>query len=262
MSNMVSETANLHLPRIICLHGGGSNARIFRAQCRAILGQLKSSFRFCFVDAPFLSEPGPDVVPTYQNYGPFRRWLRFRPDHPELDNNTAAQSIIHSIKTAMKHDDMLGGTGGWIGLLGFSQGAKIAASLILQQSSLDHDQQWDFRFAILLAGSAPLVSLSPQFSTSPYLADASQISTLTTPSIPDTEAKGEHRVRTATVHVHGLQDAGRHRHQLLLEQYCHGESARLVEWEGGHRVPIKKRDVTAVVQMILEVASEASATRC
>lgn len=89
----------------------------------------------------------------------------------------------------MKNDDMLRGSGEWIGLLGFSQGAKISTCLILQQDFIASDQQWDFRFVFLSAGPAPLVSLSPRFSTSLYVANASQISTLIAPDIPDAEAK-------------------------------------------------------------------------
>jgi hypothetical protein len=39
----------LHLPRILCLHGGGSNAKIFQAQCRKLNAQLKPYFppRLC-----------------------------------------------------------------------------------------------------------------------------------------------------------------------------------------------------------------------
>ncbi|KAJ6184621.1 hypothetical protein N7519_005922 [Penicillium mononematosum] len=248
---MGPDTATLHLPRILCLHGGGSNGRVFQFQCRALIAQLQSTFRFCFVDAPFLSDPGPDVVPTYQNHGPFRRWLRWHPDHPEVDHDTAARFILHSITTAIQEDDRSGAEGEWVGLMGFSQGAKIAASVLLQQPLLESDRKLGFRFAILLAGSAPLVSLGPRGLYNPYLADASQ-SSLLMPEVPNVKGRTEHRIRSATVHVHGLKDAGRPRHQQLLEQYCHVGSARLVEWDGGHRVPIKRQDVAAVVETILD----------
>jgi pimeloyl-ACP methyl ester carboxylesterase len=51
----------LHLPHILCLHGGGTKARIFRAQCRALTAHLQTKFRLCFADAPFLSQADPDV---------------------------------------------------------------------------------------------------------------------------------------------------------------------------------------------------------
>ena len=53
-------SATLHLPRVLCLHGGGVNASIFRAQMRAFLThpQLSTRFRFVFVEAPFFCDEG------------------------------------------------------------------------------------------------------------------------------------------------------------------------------------------------------------
>ena len=42
----------------------------------------------------------------------------------------------------------------------------------------------------------------------------------------------------------------------LTDGYCEKGSTRVVEWEGGHRVPLKKRDVAAVVEEMLSVASK------
>ncbi|EHK97152.1 hypothetical protein M7I_7106 [Glarea lozoyensis 74030] len=60
--NSQIQDRTLSLPRIMCLHGGGTNAKIFRMQCRALIAQLKSEFRFVFAEAPFISEAGPDVM--------------------------------------------------------------------------------------------------------------------------------------------------------------------------------------------------------
>ncbi|KAJ5504482.1 hypothetical protein N7463_007356 [Penicillium fimorum] len=72
----------------------------------------------------------------------------------------------------MQADDKVWATGQWVGLLGFSQGAKMAASILLRQrivnSTLNRDMpdSWratakgpEWRFAILLAGRSPLLSL-------------------------------------------------------------------------------------------------------
>lgn len=64
-----TDIANLHLPHILCLHGGGTNARIFRVQCRVLEAQLKNKFRLCYAEAPFASNAGPDVLSAYKNGG-------------------------------------------------------------------------------------------------------------------------------------------------------------------------------------------------
>ena len=253
------EDGTLHLPRILCLHGGGSNARIFRAQCRVIRAELRHRFRLCFAEAPFYSQPGPDVTSVYKEYGPFRRWLRSGPEHPEIDPRTATRMIDESLHAAMKEDDNQGATGEWVGLLGFSQGAKMCASLLFRQQKRTeklgkHRAGSNFRFAVLMAGRGPIVSLDPDLVMNPALIDASQIGLAHYPDRRCLE-RGEHVLRLPTIHVHGRQDQGLELHRRLRDEYC-DEGARWIEWDGKHRVPIKTKDVAALVQQIYIVAKE------
>lgn len=252
-----NEDPTLHLPRLLCLHGGGVNARVFRLQCRELIAQLKPHFRFCFVDAPYACGPGPGIIPVYRDYGPFYRWLHWLPEHPRLDPATVAADIYNQLRDAMHEDDLQGATGAWVGLLGFSQGAKMAASLLFMQQKRaerfgDGGAGSGFRFAVLMAGRPPLVSLDPNVAASPALADAAQCST----DELVTDQEQGHVLRLPTIHVHGLQDPHVDLHRRLMDGYCEKGSARVVEWEGGHRVPLKKRDVAAVVEEMLSVASK------
>ncbi|KAL9064813.1 MAG: hypothetical protein Q9161_008633 [Pseudevernia consocians] len=258
----------LHLPRILCLHGGGVNSRVFRLQCRELIAQLKGYFRLCFADAPYTCDPGPGMIPVYRDYGPFYRWLRWLPEHPRPDPASAAADIIKQLHRTMNEDDHQGATGAWIGLLGFSQGAKMAASLLFMQQKRaerfgnDHAGS-DFRFAVLLAGRPPLISLDPDVIASPALADAAQCMMGST-VLPDELAmceKGEHVLKLPTIHVHGLQDPDVDLHRLLMDQYCEKRCVRVVEWDGSHRVPLKKRDVAAVVEEVLSVARKTAISK-
>ncbi|KFY33395.1 hypothetical protein V494_07659 [Pseudogymnoascus sp. VKM F-4513 (FW-928)] len=256
----------LALPRILCLHGGGTNSRIFRAQCRVIRCHLEQSFRLVFPDAPYISKPGPDVTSVYSEWGPFRSWMK---PHPGAGNNPFSTPPYHandvlmpvhdsdpsevidaidaSLAEAMRTDDEAGATGEWVGLLGFSQGAKIAASLLLReqdrielseltyQSILRPSHVPMFRFAVLLAGRGPLVQLYPDFQTF---------------FRREKEVQGP-ILQLPTVHVHGLEDEGLSMHRDLLNRCCTAESTMVVEWDGNHRVPIKTWDVAAVVSALL-----------
>ncbi|OXV05517.1 hypothetical protein Egran_06715 [Elaphomyces granulatus] len=255
----------LHLPRILCLHGGGANARIFRTQCRVLRSQLESKFRLCFVEGPFSSQPGQDVVPVYKNYAPFRRWIRWLPSHPQVEANIVIDRIDESLQAAMRDDDRKGATGEWVALLGFSQGAKMCASLLFRQQiraeKLGKQRAGtNFRFAVLLAGRGPLVSLDPDLFMSPALADASQIGLS---SFPDelTLIRREHVLYLPTIHVHGMKDQGLNMHRKLLEQYCEKRSTRLVQWDGDHRVPIDRKVVATVVAEILDIAKQTGVLR-
>ena len=259
--NSEADDPTLGLPRLLCLHGGGTNATIFRAQCRVLISALKSKCRLCFAQAPSPSQAGPDVTLVYGDWGPFRAWLRWRPEDPERDAQLAVREIETSLRTAMAEDDEKGATGEWVGLLGFSQGAKICASLLLSQQirTEKHGAQSiigpTFRFAVLLAGRGPLVSLGPELITVPGVVDAASFPVTTLPA-EDRPLKTEDLLRIPTIHVHGLKDSGLRLHQELLNRYCDPRCIRLVEWDGEHRVPIRTADVAAVVNEILAVGKE------
>ncbi|KAF3771156.1 hypothetical protein M406DRAFT_336663 [Cryphonectria parasitica EP155] len=262
------DSEQLRLPRILCLHGGGSNARVFRAQCRSITVILGTHFRFVFVDAPFLSQAGPCVLSVYNGWGPFRRWLRWTDDHPEMDAAAATAAIEKSIQLAIEQDDALGATGEVVALLGFSQGAKMAASMLYRQQVRMMRKKKEpemglaqgtnamcFRFGVLLAGRGPLVAMDPEFLSRSSLPDTSALSGVDS-GYSDVNDKGEHTLHIPTLHVHGLQDPGINCHRRLYERYCDGATTRLVEWNGDHRVPIKTCDVIAVVGEIMSLARQ------
>ncbi|KAL4996649.1 serine hydrolase FSH [Aspergillus recurvatus] len=237
----------LHLSRILCLHGGGVTAEVFRLQSRTLIKQLQPHFRLCFADGPFLSEPGPGMIPTYQHYAPFHEII------DELDR---------SIEAAIAADDAKGATGDWVGLMGFSQGGKVSASILYRQQiraeKLSPEQAGSqFCFAVLLAARPLLVSLDTELPTSPALAEASDI---TTSGFQNYQVP-ERRISRPTVHVHGLRDPGLPLHRKLLEQWCEKGTVRAVEFYGDHRVPVREKDVALVVNQIIHVAKQTGALR-
>ncbi len=171
----------------------------------------------------------------------------------ETDATEVCNAIDASLANAIRADDEAGATGEWSGLLGFSQGAKMAASLLLREQ---HRMELDgltsqsisrrvpvFRFAVLLAGRGPLVTLDPNFQA----------------FFGKEEGIQEPILRLPTVHVHGLQDEGLAMHRNLRNRCCTKERSTLVEWEGDHRVPIKARDVAAVVAALMSAYEQSRA---
>lgn len=225
------ETSNLHLSRILALHGGGTNKRIFRAQCRVLEASFKAhGFRLVYAEAPFPSVPGPDVVSVYSEWGPFKAWLR-SPDVivPERQDIHAIEDAISS---AMHADNQLGANGALVGVMGFSQGGRVAASLLLQQQQRRVLGGLSFGFGLLLAARGPLLDLSPEFKM----------------------CENHTRLSIPTVHVHGLSDPGLECHRQMYEFCCDLETTRLVLWDGGHRLPIKTTDVKKVVSATIDMA--------
>ncbi|KAF4965341.1 hypothetical protein FSARC_6856 [Fusarium sarcochroum] len=248
----MNNTATIHLPRILCLHGGGTNAFIFRMQCRVLEKRLGQSFHLVYAQAPFTSlEPGPDVTSVYKDYGPFRVWLRDHRMPGVWASRDVAAGIDAALALAMAADDAKGATGDWVGLLGFSQGAKVAASILYRQQTC---RVTKFKFAVLFAGRGPLVWLMPDLPQPHGLIDAA--TPFTEPPPAWLTLGSEHMLRLPTIHVHGLNDPGLDHHRDLLREYCDPLQATLLEWEGDHRIPIKTRDVEMIVQQIHKVARE------
>ncbi|KAF2831686.1 hypothetical protein CC86DRAFT_366998 [Ophiobolus disseminans] len=254
------------LPRILCLHGGGVNATIFETQSRSLIRHLQHSFRLVWADGPFLCDPHSDIISVYGSYAPFRRWLRWLPEHTDIGAESCIEELGYAMKTAMEDDDREGGTGEWVGLMGFSQGAKLSASLLLEQQAREDKAQREgtqvetdligipdinWRFGILLAGRAPLSNLNPTIMKSKALVSAANISEgfQFCDSVNDDVI-----LRKPTLHVHGMADAGLHLHRKLLADYCEDGTTTLVEWEGAHRIPIKSKDVDPVIDAIYDLA--------
>ncbi|KAI1817018.1 serine hydrolase FSH [Poronia punctata] len=273
---MAPTDTTLHHPRILCLHGGGTNARIFRAQCRTLSRALEPHFRLAYAEAPYPSKAGPDVLAVYASEGPFKRWLPWLPEHvaqvradEELKaDQAAARHIDASLRRAMEADDAAGADGPWVAVLGFSQGAKLAASMLHRQQSRaqrratgqlrDGEDKFDvlydgWKFAVVLAGRAPIVNLEPEIPKSPMLARPTQLEI----HIPDEGPEdGTHILRLPSIHLHGLADPGLNLHRQLYEKYMDPKCTTVLEWDGNHRVVLKTTDVQPLVDAIFQMAMD------
>lgn len=160
-------------------------------------------------------------------------------DEDSADATLVVEKIEESLRMAMEEDDRAGGTGPWVGLLEFSQGGKIAASLMLRQQ---HEHVGlsaslpAFRFCVLVAAPVPLVWLAP----SPDHA------------VPR-KSSPESILQSPTVHVYGKRDSLVSSPHDWLYQSCSPESRKLFVWDGDHFMPTRTGDVSAVVKMITEL---------
>nr|A0A5C1RHX3.1 RecName: Full=Esterase; AltName: Full=Ascochitine biosynthesis cluster protein 4 [Ascochyta fabae]QEN17972.1 serine hydrolase [Ascochyta fabae] len=253
----LSEDSTRHLPRILCLHGGGTNARIFKAQCRQLSAQLKRDFRFIYAEAPWISIAGPDVLAVYGQWGPFKRWLRWSPEQPDITTQETVKELDQCLARAVEADNACGTTGEVVAILGFSQGAKVAASVLYWQQRSGQSlglraSNSGYRFGVLLAGSSPLVDLSTCEGDSNGLSEnAWPGDDMIGPRALDCDT---HKLIIPTLHVHGLQDRGLRLHRALMEDFCAPESTTLIEWDGVHRVPLNRAEVSRVAGQIRKLA--------
>ena len=248
---------DLDKPRILCLHGAGVTAEVFELQMRYFIRSLGSHFRLVFADGPWFSEMHPDIKAVYADMGPYRRW-GWLPHHPPLNSAIARTQVEESLTQAMEADE---GRGEWVGLLGFSQGAKLAFSVLLEnQMRLERDPSASgfagvhWKFGIIMAGRAAPYALSESTEGQPGFTG------LTQPAYTgegDVSLEGRafpHKLRTPTLHVLGLQDAGLELHRDLFKRFADPSDANLIQWEGAHRIPFKSADVEMITDAILETA--------
>lgn len=225
------------LPRILCLHGGGTSGEIFQFQTRYIQKAMENVYEFVFVDAPFESDPGPGVLPVFEGMGPFFSWITQSEDE---DGSLVAQVIREKL-------DERGGP--FIGVLGFSQGARVAAGLLLEQQEAWHRQgkftDIDFHFGILLMASCP--PLLPSFYTA---GPASK------PTKEEQEAGAEKYAGTISIpsiHVYGRQDAIITSSKLLTKCFD-PKTVNIFEFDVDHYLPRGDGDNKQIADAVLTIS--------
>ncbi|CAF9913094.1 MAG: hypothetical protein ALECFALPRED_008631 [Alectoria fallacina] len=240
--------SNKHLPRLLCLHGGGTSAMIFKIQTRRLQWALRSTFKFVFVDGPFTSGAGPGVLPAFAGCDPYFRWLNPESQTAEQDQRRVRQLLSKVIK-----DD----GGEFVGVLGFSQGARLTAGLLADQEEQNAAEGMpNWKFGVMLCGSFPPLSLS--FAKMPS----------TKPS-QGTDEHGETRepdedeiIHVPSVLVRGTLDPHGEKGRRLVK-YFDPETAIAMVFKMGHHLPGAAGDTTSdkgdtqkIVDAILKVYAD------
>ncbi|OKL56915.1 hypothetical protein UA08_07742 [Talaromyces atroroseus] len=127
--------------KILCLHGMGTNADIFRAQTASFRSLLPSYYTFYFPEGEYECAAADGIAEVYP--GPYLCWYPFP---PTLDHLSEAHELIWNI---IEED------GPFDGVMGFSQGAALAASILLHHEKNTPLETPPFRFAIFICASLP-----------------------------------------------------------------------------------------------------------
>jgi predicted esterase len=127
------------MKRVLALHGVGSSSDILRIQLAAVTRDLGPEYEFVFFDGAFTRERGPGMAAHYS--GPF---YTYTAGYSPADIRVALDDL----------DDLIQDCGPFDGVIGFSQGASMAASYILDHQARLPDDPAPFGFAILLSSVA------------------------------------------------------------------------------------------------------------
>ncbi|OJD35377.1 citrinin biosynthesis oxidoreductase [Diplodia corticola] len=228
-------------PRILCLHGSGSNARIFEAQTARLGMSIRKHFDLVFVDAPVECDAGPGILPFFEGEEPFRRW------HDEVDEEGRKDRAGRHAQQMERVRELLVGAvgekGPFAGVLGFSQGAKTAMQLLLLQAerpAAAAEAGSGIRFGVFVCGTTPAEDL-----------------------LLGQRGEGEGRpaevvVRVPTVHAFGEADQWRELSEQL-PHYCDPATRRVFRYTGGHHMPHLPAQSQQLADLILDAYREAGA---
>ncbi|EHY57062.1 hypothetical protein HRR83_002559 [Exophiala dermatitidis] len=236
-----SSTGSL-LPALLCLHGAGSNATVSKIQMRRLIWTLEKQFRFVFAEAPTEGDPGFGMLPVFESCAPFYRWVSRRFTLGESDVEPTPAHEVAAIDDALrKVMDANGGVESFKGVIGFSQGARVAAGLLLRQKKNEQQQQHqqqqgprsglldtNFAFGVFLGGPYPPITLAEH-------ADPKDYDLLKT--IP-------------TVHAWGRDDQFK-KGCVELAKACESDHCFTMEYEGGHHFPLKDVEAKDLCDLIM-----------
>ncbi|KAK3060500.1 hypothetical protein LTS18_008407 [Coniosporium uncinatum] len=126
------------MPRVLCLHGSGSNATIFSSQTFAVRRLLPKDYEFIYVDGPFRCDPDPAI--TFP--GPYYCWY----NTPTSVKFAAAHRAVARIIEEKGPFDFV---------MGFSQGGAVAGSVIVHYALANPTAPPLFQGAIFLCSTIP-----------------------------------------------------------------------------------------------------------
>ena len=206
---------------------------IFQLQTRMVQWVLDKHFEFVFPNAPWECGPGPGVVPVFEGMGPFYRWARTGEKERE---DRLGQVLRRTLRTA---------GGPWVGVLGFSQGGRLAAGLLLdfQQGKLQGlaDGLLDFKFGLFFGASYPVLRASDG-----GLFEHGQKEH----QVPDETLNGA--ISIPSVHVMGLQD-GVLPMSKLLAQCFDPKTSHVFQLDIGHYMPKDPEHNGKIRDIVLDV---------
>ncbi|KAJ6150441.1 hypothetical protein N7471_001640 [Penicillium samsonianum] len=244
--------------RILCLHGMGVNGDIFSFQTAGLQSQLPSNYVFFFANAPETCDPAPGMGDFFS--GPYRCWY----NTPTTSKVAAAHHFVQNI---------IEQNGPFDGVIGFSQGAAVAASMILHHQLESPEERSLFSFAIFIGSPIPFsksldhgIDLRGYFGLETFqkfhqvrpgcpTVIPSYLVTDKTYLRGETELEGKAlcglsgsfyqmfhptvdsaRISIPVAHVYGSNDPWI-RHSIDLVGLCDSEKTYVVEHDGAHEIP-------------------------
>jgi len=226
-------------PRILFLHGGGTNSPIFQIQSRHLASALApEGFELVYPTGPITCPAGPGVLPFFAAEGPYAKWMwdGMVSDAEWAEESTMADSVDHLV-------NILDTQGPFCAIVGFSQGAKCTVHLLRHLQKTAPRKLESIKIAVLVCGTAPFQAgyVHPDG----WKAGGDL-------KVAEKEGTDERRVRgfdecvglglikgIESVHVIGEEDPFRLQGEKLVD-FFEPRGRRVYRFKGGHSMPADK----------------------
>lgn len=195
-------TPNKCAMHFLCLHGAGTNSRIFELQTAALRYELGGDHTYHFVDGVVMQPKARGV----ESLAPSDEALYayYRPGCGESFSGAVADLARY-----------LRDSGPFDGIIAFSQGTSLAAALLSDRLQV---LETGIRCGIFFCGRPPFVDAG-------------------TPP-PDASAdKAQLEIRVPTAHIWGRSDDMEPGKALMLSGMCQSSNRHIYVHLGGHEVP-------------------------
>ncbi|KAK4868618.1 hypothetical protein LT330_006820 [Penicillium expansum] len=127
--------------RILCLHGHGASSDVLRYQMSGLIKGCDPSWEFHYLSGEVDCPPAPGIEKVFP--GPFACYNRLFDPGSQLDSYALIEETLHTY-------------GPFDGAFGFSQGAALIVSYLLERRAAYPDESLPFRFLILCSPVVPL----------------------------------------------------------------------------------------------------------
>ncbi|TVY80404.1 Esterase FUS5 [Lachnellula suecica] len=210
--------------RFLCLHGMGTNSEIFETQSAAIRYGLGDEHTYEFLEATITAPMAPGIETLVSPNTECFTWT----------DDSSRESYVTSYKKAlMDLDEFLAEYGPFDAVMAFSNGAALAASLIiqkLQNCPQEQDASPVFKCAVFFSGGIPVLVQGESF----QLIDRDTSSEL---------------IHIPTANIWGAKDSLYPDFGPVVKTICRADLAESYIHQGGHEIPGSK-DEQAVASSV------------
>lgn len=212
--------------------------------------------------------------PVYEDSGPFWRWqcdmLAAEAFDITEDEVLAERDEVRETVLRMLRNTNVGDGGEFVGVMAFSQGARVVTGLLLYIEKMRREGRLaklglpELKFAVINSATYPplfLDSETESWVTGGKLIETSPNASETALSAGETwlPPNKKAKVIIPTLHLHGSTDPWRPESEKMKVEFFTESESTIIEYTGGHQVPVREQDTSKIIIAMRNLAAQTKA---